>query len=168
MPKTRLGGAILLLVAASALVGQSGTHPAFQTVSIKRNTSDQNERFEQPMTMGVNSSLRLLIQFAYAAHDNPMLGHSAPLMASQVVGGPAWIDSFRYDIAVKPSWDSGDPKRTWLMWQTLLADRFKLRLHSETRELPTYNLGVGLVRGGARWRIKRLQFWNCGCVGART
>ena len=35
-----------------------------------------------------------------------------------------------------------DPKQEWLMWQTLLADRFKLKLHRETRELPIYDLIV--------------------------
>jgi hypothetical protein len=44
----------------------------------------------------------LLIQFAYANHDNPMSGHSLPLPASQVVGGPAWINSEGYDIEAKP------------------------------------------------------------------
>jgi uncharacterized protein (TIGR03435 family) len=86
-----------------------------------------------------NASLMLLIQFAYAAHDNPMSGHSLPLPASQVIGGPAWIDSEGYDIEVKPGANT-DPKQEWLMWQTLLAGRFKLRLHRETRELPIYDL----------------------------
>jgi uncharacterized protein (TIGR03435 family) len=78
----------------------------------------------------------LLIQFAYAVHDSP---HSLPLPASQVVGGPAWINTEGYDIEAKPG-SNTDPQQIWLMWQTLLADRFKLRLHRETRELPIYDL----------------------------
>jgi uncharacterized protein (TIGR03435 family) len=136
-----LAVAILLVVAAYGLFGQSGAHPAFQSVSIKRNTSDWSERFRQPMGMGANASLMLLIQFAYANHDNPMSGHSLPLPASQVVGGPAWINSEGYDIDAKPG-DNTDPKQIWLMWQTLLADRFKLRLHRETRDLPVYVLAA--------------------------
>ena len=132
---------VLLAAAAYGLFGQSGSHPAFQAVSIKQNTSNWNERFRHPMGLGVNSSLMLMIQFAYAPHDNPMTGHSLPLLASQVVGGPPWINTIGYDIEVKPESNS-DPKRKWLMWQTLLADRFKLRLHRETRELPIYNLTV--------------------------
>ncbi len=135
-----LAVAILLMAAAYGLFGQSDAHPAFEAASIKRNTSDWSERFEHPMGMGANSSLMLLVQFAYAAHDNPMNGHWSPLLASQVVGGPAWIDSFGYDIEVKPAWGKADPKLIWLMWQRLLTDRFKLRLHRETRELPIYNL----------------------------
>src|SRR5438105_4507920 len=79
--------AILLMAAAYGLFGQSDAHPAFQAASIKRNPSDWSEHANHPMGMGVNSSLKLLIQFAYAPHDNPMNGHSLPLMASQVVAG---------------------------------------------------------------------------------
>ncbi len=67
------------------------------------------------------------------------MGHLLPLPASQVVGGPAWIDSEGYDIEAKPEANT-DPKQAWPMRQTLLADRFKLTLHRETRELPIYDL----------------------------
>jgi uncharacterized protein (TIGR03435 family) len=136
-----LAVAILLVVAAYGLFGQSAAHPAFQSVSIRRNTSDWNERFQHGMGWGMNASLMLLIQFAYAAHDNPMNGHWVALPASQVVGGPAWIDSEGYDIDAKPG-SNTDPKQKWPMWQALLADRFKLRLHREIRELPMYDLTV--------------------------
>jgi uncharacterized protein (TIGR03435 family) len=140
-----LAVAILLVAAAYGLFGQSDAHPAFQVASIKRNTSNWSEPTQHPMGVGyrpggrltaTNASLKLLIQFAYAVHDSP---HSLPLMASQVVGGPTWIDSPGYDIEAKPEGNT-DPKRTWLMLQTLLADRFKLALHRETRELPVYAL----------------------------
>jgi uncharacterized protein (TIGR03435 family) len=131
-----LAVAILLAAAAYGLFGQSDAHPTFQTVSIKRNSSDWSERFHHPMSMSANASLMLLIQFAYAVHDSP---HSLPLPAFQVVGGPAWINTEGYDIEAKPGGNT-DPQQIWLMWQTLLADRFKLRLHRETRELPIYDL----------------------------
>jgi hypothetical protein len=60
-----------------------------------------------------NVSLLLLIQFAYAPYDNPnddpMSGHSAPLMASQVVGGPSWNDSIGYNIEAKPPGATDSP-----------------------------------------------------------
>ena len=123
--------AILLALTAYALFGQSDPHPAFQTVSIKRNTVDG-----PGMSMSRNAPLLVTIQFAYGVHDSP---HPIPLPAFQVVGGPDWMRTDRYDIDAKPLGNT-DPKQTWLMWQTLLADRFKLRLHRETRELPIYNL----------------------------
>jgi uncharacterized protein (TIGR03435 family) len=62
----------------------------------------------------------------------------------QVSGGPAWIKEaqVRFEIqatAVRPS--SQDEMRQML--QTLLADRFKLRLHREKRDFPIYALVVG-------------------------
>ncbi len=83
--------------------------------------------------------------------------HSLPLRASQVVGGPAWIDSPGYDIEAKPE-SNTDRKHTWLMLQTLLADRFRLTLHRETRELPVYDLTAGKERlqtAGAQGRQVR-------------
>jgi uncharacterized protein (TIGR03435 family) len=140
--------AILLLAATYGLFGQSEAHPAFEVASIRSNAANWSERFEHPMGGGYqpggrlimsNASLLLLIQFAYAPYDNSMSGHSAPLMASQVVGGPSWINSIGYNIEAKPP-SATDPKHTWLMLQTLLADRFKLAMHRETRELPVYVL----------------------------
>ncbi len=69
----------------------------------------------------------------------PLPGSLAPPGASQVIGGPAWIDSEGYDIEAKPETNT-DQKHAWLMLQTLLADRFRLTLHRETRELPVYDL----------------------------
>ena len=139
--------AVLLATAVYGLVAQSGTHPAFEVATIKPNPSTQDAAHGR---MGVgykpggrmiatNAPLRLLIRFAYAAHDSPYQGHSDPLGASQVIGGPAWIDSEGYDIEAKPE-SNTDQTHAWLMLQTLLADRFRLALHRETRELPVYNL----------------------------
>jgi uncharacterized protein (TIGR03435 family) len=129
--------AVLLASAAYGLFGQSDAHPAFQAASIKRNTALWSERSRRAMGVGVNSSLLLLIQFAYAVHDSPMMGHTIPMPTSQIVGGPAWIDSEGYDIDAKPPANTS-PNQIWTMWRTLLAERFKLRLHRETRELPIY------------------------------
>lgn len=135
--------AILLVTAAYGLFGQSDSHPAFEVASIKRGVSavgpmDPVSVSYKPggRMIATNAPLRLLIQFAYAVHDSP---HSQPLRASQVVGGPAWIDSEGYNIEAKPEANT-DQKRAWLMLQTLLADRFRLKLHRETRELPVYDL----------------------------
>jgi uncharacterized protein (TIGR03435 family) len=60
----------------------------------------------------------------------------------QQISGPAWIDSERYDIAVKIP--PGTTKKQFQqMLQTLLADRFKLVVHHETKQFPVYELVVG-------------------------
>jgi uncharacterized protein (TIGR03435 family) len=135
--------AILLVTAGYGLFAQSDLHPAFEVASIKRGASaagpvDPVSVSYKPggRMIAMNAPLRLLIQFAYAVHDSP---HSQPLRAAQVMGGPAWIDSEGYNIEAKPEANT-DQKHAWFMLQTLLADRFRLTLHRETRDLPVYDL----------------------------
>jgi uncharacterized protein (TIGR03435 family) len=64
----------------------------------------------------------------------------------RVIGGPAWLESERYDIVAKPP-DNTQPNLIPLMFRTLLADRFKLRAHMETREQPIYELILARADG---------------------
>src|SRR5262249_55565872 len=59
-----------------------------------------------------------------------------------IIGGPAWIDSDRFDIAAKAE-DKANAEEVAEMIRSLLADRFQLKFHRETRELPVYALVVG-------------------------
>ena len=61
---------------------------------------------------------------------------------AQVFGGPKWIDQDRYDIDAKAAGPAGDHE-LMAMLQTLLAERFKLVFHRETRRLSGYALVVG-------------------------
>jgi uncharacterized protein (TIGR03435 family) len=68
----------------------------------------------------------------------------------QVIGGPDWIDKDRYDITGKPPDElraamrtmSAEDRRTQqeMMQQSLLAERFHLKAHFETREMPVFEL----------------------------
>jgi uncharacterized protein (TIGR03435 family) len=72
--------------------------------------------------------------------------------ADPIYGGPGWIRSDRFDIqAVMPEGSPiytmnqlliGEVPKLQLMIQTLLADRFKVAVHREMKELPVYNLVV--------------------------
>jgi uncharacterized protein (TIGR03435 family) len=128
--------------------------PAFEFASVKSNRS----RDGQPgggLTPGgrftfENATLRDLVALAYQLQDGSLR------QESQISGGPGWINADRFDIAAKadipggvdanravgatrPS-DIGAIDRVRLMVRTLLADRFKLTVHNETRELPVYAL----------------------------
>lgn len=72
-------------------------------------------------------------------------GYGVPNYA--LIGGPAWMRVDKYNIDAKAE---GEPSRAEMMrmLQTLLAERFQLRAHLETRELRAYVLTV--ARGGAR------------------
>ena len=65
----------------------------------------------------------------------------------QIVGGPAWIDSERYAIEAKAD-GNASRAQMFLMLQSLLEDRFQLKIHRETRELPVYALVP--ARGGLK------------------
>jgi len=79
----------------------------------------------------------MLLQYAY----QPQNGFLAP---SQIVGGPSWIETERYDIQAKPPDESHPiPEREMAaMVQSLLEDRFQLKAHFETRQMPVYRLVV--------------------------
>jgi uncharacterized protein (TIGR03435 family) len=74
------------------------------------------------------------------------------LPGARIVGGPKWIDSERFDIQAKVDGSTAASLQTLsrnqeravmhAMFQRLLADRFKLATHWETREMPVYALVV--------------------------
>jgi bla regulator protein blaR1 len=105
--------------------------PAFEVASVKPNSSgDRNTMFQ--ITPGgrfhcSNVSPQMLIIMAYDLKPN------------QLTGGPNWLDSTKYDITAKAEGPE-DPDRLKQMMQTLLADRFKLAFHRETKDLPIYEL----------------------------
>jgi len=131
--------AILLMVAAYIMFAQSTDSPRFDVASVKRNTSAVPSYFFRSLPGGrlttTNAPLRLLIQNAYN------------VQSFQISGGEGWIDSDGYDIETKA--DSNPSQRQlWLMLQSLLEGRFKLRIHRETREGPVYALTA--AKGGLK------------------
>jgi uncharacterized protein (TIGR03435 family) len=134
--------AILLAIAAYGAFAQSPDSPRFAVASVKRGLewiADSVPMAVSPKPGGrlttTNSPLMFLIQRAYG------------VQAYQIAGGPPWIKTDGYNIEAKPAANT-DQKQMWLMLQALLADRFKLKLHRETRELPVYDLTA--TKGGPR------------------
>lgn len=85
-------------------------------------------------------SVRNLIRQAYVVYPDGhrvMPGKTAPLE-----GGPGWIDSERYRITAKADGTPGQDMMHGPMLQALLEDRFKLKVHRESREVPAYALTV--------------------------
>jgi uncharacterized protein (TIGR03435 family) len=127
--------------------------PTFDVASIRENMNSADGHhhiYNDPAEShfrAVNLSIKDLLQFAYGMPD------------SQIVGGAAWLDSGMYDIDAKsdpsvdvqlkglPTADARHQKQ--LMVQALLAERFQLRTHEETRELPVFDLVV--AKGGIKF-----------------
>jgi uncharacterized protein (TIGR03435 family) len=124
-------------LAAQAPPAPAGDRPKFEVASVRQNTADDGKVLFgiQPggrfTTIGV--PLPTLITQAYG------------LQRSQLVGGPDWMETARFDITAKaegeiPRTALGSVGPLQLMMQDLLEDRFKLRAHRETREQQVYAL----------------------------
>ena len=76
-----------------------------------------------------------------------MVAFAYHLRRHQVAGGPGWFDGDKYDIIAKAD-GRATTEQLKLMLQSLLATRFQLTFHRETRELVLYDLVVG--KGGPK------------------
>jgi len=128
--------------ARASMQSQSTTAPgSFEVSSVK--PSDPNSSGMLSMRPQGRSGfavsnvpLRLLVRMAYGVQD------------FQIVGGPSWQMSSKFDITAKAA--EGTTQGTpdlMPMLKTLLADRFKLKTHTETREMPVYALVVARSDG---------------------
>jgi uncharacterized protein (TIGR03435 family) len=112
-------------------------HLQFDVASVKANKSGPTMMMMRmlPTSFNVtNLPLRTLIMQAYR------------LSNYQLTGGPGWIDSERFDIVAKAP-EGASPEQTPLMLRGLLAERFKLKVHGETRETQIYALTVARSDG---------------------
>ena len=136
---TRARNAILAvgLMCATQAVAQSVISPAaFQVASIKPNLSGASGAHYRflPGFIAENATLMNLITLAYDVAD------------FRISGGPL-INSDRYDVEAKTESNPGLGEKK-LMIQNLLADRFQLKVHRETRQLPIYALTI--AKGGTK------------------
>lgn len=159
IPEWKLRGILLLAVLlASLVIGRTQTQsgPEFDVASIKLNLDGGPRRYageKSPGTfVGENVTLQNLIQSAYATRTW-IQNRDIATQGFQIFDAPDWLSSDCYDVIAK--WNSGPAgeSRTWesidksqaqmrLMLQALLAQRFQLKLHHETRDLPIYELTI--------------------------
>jgi uncharacterized protein (TIGR03435 family) len=128
--------------------------PRFEVAAVKENVSgaENGRMITQPggRFIATNARLKLLIADAFIG--------AQPGAMDRVIGGPDWVQTARYDITAKAPREfrptpPGPPAEMLLMIRSLLEERFKLRVHRETRELPAYELTLarpGTVAPGLR------------------
>ena len=145
---TGLGTGVIAVAGLLALavygLAQSAAPPRFAVATIKRDPTTETLSLAAPMGVGFRPGGRLVAGNAPVAM---LIQRAYSVQGFQVVGGPSWINTDGYDIEAKPE-VSTDQKQMWLMLQTLLADRFKLAMHRETRDLPVYDLQT--LKGGPK------------------
>ena len=118
---------------------QSPAGPAFEVASVKPSNLDSTGAPFLPMVRppvggrftASNVTLRDLVSRAYGSFFD-----------LQIAGGPDWQTSQRFDIQAKAEDPVVGMDAIIPMLRALLADRFQLKVHTETRELPIYALVV--------------------------
>jgi uncharacterized protein (TIGR03435 family) len=146
VPRRRLAGfgqLVLFGVAALLpLLGQSRAAPAFEVTSVKRNTIPPNERRNEKSCSGGRFVFR-------GGNVSTYVTWAYQLTVFPAFGLPEWAASrdYVYDIEAQAEGDVSEDQCR-LMLQTLLADRFKLKVHWEARETPVFALV--LAKGGPK------------------
>jgi len=137
---------VCLIVFACQSFGQSApAAPAFDVASVRVSqigkaggpgSRRQNIQFSPDSVTMRNVSFRSCIQWAYHVMDYQ-------------ITGPDWLAGERYDITAKSAAAVPEDQLRQML-QTLLADRFQLTLHRQTKELPAYVLLV--AKGGPKFK----------------
>lgn len=126
----------------------------YDVVSIKPNKSDDNKTrmgYSPDGFSATESNLQMLLMEAYGVNPH------------QISGAPDWLNSERYDIEAKIDSATADELfklnqnerrvERQRMLQALLADRFRLMVHSEIKELPVFELVV--AKGGPKFHAAK-------------
>ena len=145
----------------------TATDPSFEVATIKLSPPDEQGKFFT-VTRGSNqvrtgnTTLSDLVTFAYGVHPK------------QVINAPDWADKDKFDILGKPDAE-GVPNQAQLrtMMQKLLASRFQLTFHKDTRELSVYELvvaksGPKLTPSATQGDLPGLFFRGLGDLPARN
>jgi len=135
--------------------------PRFEVASVKPSTGPTGERGQPGGVYVATRSLKFFIADAFF--------FGSPTELSRVIGGPPWIESALYEINAKAStpWPrspDGPPRELFLMIRSLLEERFKLKTHMETRELPVYELVLARPNGSLGPQLR--QSTDCDAVMA--
>jgi len=168
----RIAWALLALIPLLTVTtkGQAPAQPGpqFEVASIKPNKSGDMRVMMSVQPGGrftaTNVTLRMMIRNAYQ------------LQEFQITGGPSWIADERFDIVAKAeagdqmgdpfrAEQTGQPSRGQLMIRALLADRFKLVVHDENKDMPIYALVLARSDGKLGPQLKTSEV-DCAAIVA--
>ena len=156
--KLALAAAAIATVASPIAVGIMSSHgisaqsraaaPRFEKASIKLCSTFSRSAYRDLPPGTFNSgctTVHRLVQQAYGLFAD---GQMNPGSSLTVVGGQAWTTSDLYEIDAKAKDPQGHSMMNGPMLQALLEDRFKLKVHRDTRKVPVYALTV--AEGGLK------------------
>lgn len=157
-----------IVVFAPGLTAQSPANNSagvrFEVISVKPN----------PTGRAGWTQTRVLPGGRYIATNMPirlLIGQTYQVQSYRLIGGPAWIETDAFDIVATADRDLSPangqrPLNDAL--KALLAERFKLKIHTETRQLPAYNLVV--ARGDKKFgpNLIRSERTDCAAILAEV
>src|SRR5580658_2553139 len=138
----RIPTAGLVVFAAVCLYGQAPYE--FEVATIKPAPPQPDGRAQTRMSSDADTG-----KLTYSNVNLKAVIGKAWKVQQYQINGPDWLATDRFDIVAKFPPHSAE-EQIPLMLQTLLADRFKLTLHRETKELPVYALTI--ARNGPKFK----------------
>jgi uncharacterized protein (TIGR03435 family) len=134
----------ITIIGFAAITLFAQTRPVFEAADIHRSAPAMN-----PYTFVSGGVLRGARYDLRKATMLDLIRIAYKVEPQLVFGGPNWLEFDRFDIAAKAP-PSSSPETVALMLQSLLAERFKLVLHRDTRPMPAY----ALTKGNAGLKLK--------------
>jgi len=132
-----------LLTAPQGQAQPAQARPSFEVASVKVNAHCEPGQGHFGISPGglylPCISLRALIRNAYG---DPFNGGNLPARRLEALGGPSWLDSDRYDISAKAEAAASREQIMGPMLQSLIEERFNLKVHKEPRDAAVYALTV--------------------------
>ena len=136
----------------SPVADGSADLPKFDVATIKP-AAGQDDRV---MFMFVPGGVRL-----EGVPTQMLLREAFNVEEDHIIGAPAWVKTKRYDVQAKVSPEDApkldklkiDERRAMML--PLLVERFNLKYHHDTRELPGYELVV--AKGGPKMKVSDIQ-----------
>jgi len=111
--------------------------PSFEVASIRASQNKRTSIETSPGNLTMRGvTVESCVRWAYGTDGKAPAEY-------QISGGPDWARSEMYDIIAKPSSPTAERGQYSLMLQELLAERFKLAIHIENKDLPVYVLNIG-------------------------
>jgi uncharacterized protein (TIGR03435 family) len=128
----------------------------FDVASVKPNVSGPTSMlsaFRGRRFTARYATVKNLISAAYGVQEHPLANY-------QISGGPGWLDSDRFDVVATAPEIGDSPRGTFpspvlAMLRSLLEERFQLRTHVETKELPVFALVLARRDGTLGPRMRR-------------
>jgi uncharacterized protein (TIGR03435 family) len=144
-----------IVFAGALALGQSAPSPTFEVASVKRSPPPPPGApvFFGPARGGPGTPDPGQITWSYATLK-AMLMSAYDVKEYQISGSPGWLDTERYDIVAKVS-EHATREQVRTMWQNLLAERFGVMLHHESKEFQVEELMIG--KGGSKLKETTLD-----------